>query len=145
MPDVAEELARVAQARGRIATRVTGMLSVEIDRLGQLRSRPAMANPVWIVDSRAEELGRYVSRSRELADRVVERAQQQLGEHLGHLRALSPQRTLDRGYAIAQLADGTALRDAKDAAPGTPLLLTLARGRIRSTVESADSTPIAER
>jgi len=135
VPDVAEELARVAQARARIGSRVTGMLSVEIDRLGQVRSRPVMANPTWIVDSRAEELGRYISRSRELAERSVERAQQQLGEHLGHLRALSPQRTLDRGYAIAQLPDGSALRDAKDAVPGTRLLLTLARGSIQSTVD----------
>ncbi|HEV7949605.1 MAG TPA: exodeoxyribonuclease VII large subunit, partial [Glaciihabitans sp.] len=46
------------------------------------------------------------------------------------LRALSPQRTLDRGYAIAQLPSGLALRDAADAAEGTPLLLTLAQGKV---------------
>ena len=145
VPDVAEELSRVQQARARIGSRVTGMLSVEIDRLGQLRSRPVLASADWIVDSRAEELGRYISRSRELVDRVVERAHQQLGEHLGHLRALSPQRTLDRGYAIAQLPDGAALRDAKDAAPGTRLLLTLASGSIHSTVDGPDVAPETER
>ena len=146
VPDVAEELARVQQARARIGSRVTGMLSVEIDRLGQLRSRPSLANPVSLIDAHAEELGRYISRSRELADRIVERAQQQLGEHLGHLRALSPQRTLDRGYAIAQLPDGAALRDAKDAPAGTRLLVTLASGSIRSTVDAAaDGAPATER
>lgn len=146
VPDVAEELSRVQQARARIGMRLTNRLSVEIDRLEQLRSRPALANSSWLVDTRAEELGRYISRSRELTDRVVERAHQQLAEHLGHLRALSPQRTLDRGYAIAQLPNGAALRDAKDAAPGTRLLLTLAKGSIHSTVDATPAEPaVSER
>jgi len=139
VPDVAEELARVQQARARIGVRLTSMLSVEIDRLGAVRSRPVMASSSWIVDSRAEELGRYVQRSRELADRVVDRAGQQLVEHLGHLRALSPQRTLDRGYAIAQLPSGAALRDAADAPPGTPLRITLAVGTVHADTRKVES------
>jgi exodeoxyribonuclease VII large subunit len=136
VPDVAEELSRVQQARARIGMRLTSMLTVEIDRLGQLRSRPALATSAWLVDSRAEELGRYISRSRELVDRVVERSLTQLGELAGHLRALSPQRTLDRGYAIAQLPTGAALRSAGEAPGGTRLLLTLASGTLHSVVET---------
>ena len=93
----------------------------------------------WIVDSRGEELGRYVSRGRELAERVIERAGTQLAEQLGHLRALSPQRTLDRGYAIAQLPSGAALRDAADAPAGTRLLLTLAKGSVYAATEPTES------
>ena len=139
VPDVAEELNSVRQARARIGQRVTSMLRVEVDRLEAVRSRPALASSDWIVDSRAEELGRYVQRSRELVDRVVDRAGQQLAEQLGHLRALSPQRTLDRGYAIAQLPDGSALRDAASAPPGTTLLLTLAKGSLRATTGKVES------
>jgi exodeoxyribonuclease VII large subunit len=137
VPDVAEELARVAQARGRIGTRLTGMLSHEIDRLQQLRSRPVLANPVSLIDSRAEELTRYVARSHELVDRVVERSLTRVGELSSQLRALSPQGTLERGYSIAQLPNGEALRDAADAPPGTRLLLTLSAGRVSSTVDAA--------
>ena len=139
VPDVAEELARVQQARARIGLRLTSMLRVEIDRLEAVRSRPALATSNWLVDSRAEELGRYVQRSRELVDRVVDRAGQQLAEQLGHLRALSPQRTLDRGYAIAQLPSGAALRDAADAPPGTLLLLTLAAGSVQAETRKVES------
>ena len=140
VPDVAEELARVQQARARIGMRLTGMLSVEIDRLGQLRSRPALASSSWLLDSRAEELGRYVGRSRELVDRAVEKSLAQVSELAGTLRALSPQRTLDRGYAIARLASGTALRDAADAPVGTRLLLTLASGSLDAEVTSPSET-----
>ena len=139
VPDVAEELAFVQQSRGRIVTRVTGMLRIEIDRLEQIRSRPALANPLSIVDARAEELGRYISRSTELVERVIEKSLAQIGELRGHLRALSPQRTLDRGYAIAQLPSGEALRSADDAPAGTRLLLTLAAGSLSSTVDSSRS------
>ncbi len=139
VPDVAEELARVQQARARIGLRLTSMLRVEADRLEAVRSRPALATSNWLVDSRAEELGRYVQRSRELVDRVVDRAGQQLAERLGHLRALSPQRTLDRGYAIAQLPSGAALRDAADAPPGTLLLLTLAAGSVQAETRKVES------
>jgi exodeoxyribonuclease VII large subunit len=141
VPDVAEELARVSQARARIGMRVTGMLTHEIDRLEQLRTRPVLANPISMIDSRAEELSRYVGRSFELMDRVVEKSQSRVTELVGHLRALSPQRTLDRGYSIAQLPDGSVLRASEQAPAGTQLLLTLADGSIHSTVDPSDPSP----
>jgi exodeoxyribonuclease VII large subunit len=135
VPDVAEELARVAQARSRIGSRVTSLIGHEIDRLEQLRTRPVLAGSDWIVDSRAEELSRYVGRSFELLDRIIEKSTSTVAELVGQVRSLSPQRTLDRGYAIAQLDDGSVLRAASAAAPGTRLLLTLADGSVRSTVD----------
>ena len=139
VPDVAEELARVQQARARIGMRLSSMLSTEINRLEQLRSRPVLANAAWLVDSRAEELSRYVSRSSELIARVLERSETRVSELIAGLRALSPQRTLERGYAIAQLASGAALRRAADAPPGTTLLLTVADGTLSTAVTAARS------
>ncbi|MCU1549559.1 MAG: exodeoxyribonuclease large subunit [Glaciihabitans sp.] len=133
VPDVAEEIARVRQARARIGSRVTSLINTEIDRLEQLRTRPVLANSTWLVDSRAEELSRYVSRGSELLDLMLDRARARVGELAGHLRALSPQRTLDRGYAIAQLPSGLALRAVRDAPSGTPLLLTVADGKLSAT------------
>lgn len=137
VPDVAEEIARVAQARSRIGSRVTHLITIEIDRLEQLRSRPVLANSHWIIDLRAEELSRYVARGSELTTLLLDRATARIGELSGHLRALSPQRTLDRGYAIAQLTNGLALRAAKDAPNGTPLLLTVADGRLTAVAGDA--------
>ena len=134
VPDVADELARVQQARARIGNRMTAQVRTEIDRLEQLRSRPVLTASAWIVDSRAEELGRYVGRSAELIERLIERSQTGVLDLRSQLRALSPQRTLDRGYAIAQLPGGAVLRSSADAVPGTPLLLTLADGTASATV-----------
>ncbi|MDP3208896.1 MAG: exodeoxyribonuclease VII large subunit [Rhodoglobus sp.] len=135
VPDVAEELARVQQARATLRLRVTQRLTTEMDRLEALRSRPVLASSTWIVDSRAEELGRYLSRSRDLVERVLERGHTQIGDLTAQLRALSPQRTLARGYSIAQLPDGRAIRLVADAPAGTPLTLTVSDGRISTTVD----------
>ncbi len=135
VPDVAEELARVQQARSGMRLRVTQRLGHEVDRLEALRSRPVLASPVSMIDARADDLGRSVSRSRELIELRIERSHRGVADLTGQLRALSPRRTLERGYAIAQLPDGTALRDASSAPAGTPLLLTVAVGTVSATVD----------
>lgn len=137
VPDVSDELARVQQARSGMRLRITQRISTEVDRLGALRSRPVLANPASMIDSRSEELTRYVARSHELIERQLERAHTGVAELTGQLRALSPQRTLERGYAIAQGQDGAAIRNAIDAPVGTQLVLTVAVGKLAATVVEA--------
>jgi exodeoxyribonuclease VII large subunit len=144
VPDVAEELARVQQARGRMAMRVTALVTAEIDRIGHIRSRPALADPSWLVGTRAEELTRWVARGSELIDHRMERAGLQIAELVGQLRALSPKRTLERGYAIAQRVDGAILR-AAEAVAGDALQLTLADGVVAAAVTGRDSTASPDR
>ncbi|WP_346769318.1 exodeoxyribonuclease VII large subunit [Planctomonas sp. JC2975] len=129
VPDVAEELLRVQQASMRMSTRVTALLGHEIDRIAQLRSRPVLASHTWIVDTRSEELTRYVARGEELVGRHLERAENGSRELAVRLRALSPQSTLDRGYAIVQSESGI-VRSASTAPNGTALTVTLADGAI---------------
>jgi exodeoxyribonuclease VII large subunit len=128
VPDVADELARVQQARAGIRSRITQRIAVEVDRIEALRTRPALANPDWLIDTRAEELARHVARSRELVDRTIERAHTTVAELTARL---------ERGYAIAQLPDGSALRAAADAPAGTALRLTVAVGTLAATVDEA--------
>jgi exodeoxyribonuclease VII large subunit len=145
VPDVAEELDRTQQAKAVMRRRITSLVSHEVDRLEQLRSRPVLASSAWLVDSRAEELSRYVGRGSELIELTLERSHRVIVDLRSQLRALSPQRTLDRGYSIAQLPNGSVLRSQRDAAPGTPLLLTLADGKVSTTVDPDQGDRIAAR
>lgn len=135
VPDIADELARVRQARSRMLARVTALVTGEIDRIGHIRSRPALAHPDRIVTDRAEELTRWVARGSELIDYTVERAGQRVIELRAHLRTLSPKATLERGYAIARLDSGEVLRRADEATAGDRVRLTLAEGELAATVE----------
>jgi exodeoxyribonuclease VII large subunit len=145
VPDVGEELATMQQVRSRMLTRVTGAIATEVDRIAAIRSRPSLASGAWIVDSRADELTRMVARGAELTARLVERAHLDLGERRRQLRALSPQHTLDRGYAIVQRADGAVLRGPAGVIADEPLRLTLAEGRLSARADApAPPTPDAE-
>jgi len=135
VPDVSDELARVQQVRSRMLSRITGAIATEVDRISAIRSRPALINAAWIIDTRADELTRAVARGVELTGRLLERAHLAIDERRAHLRALSPQRTLDRGYAIAQTTDGAVIRAASDVAAGELVSLTLADGKLTTRAE----------
>ena len=128
VPDVSDELNRVQQARARLSSRLTGILATEVDRLTQLRSRPVLSGSDWIIDNRSQELTRYVARGAELLHRTLERAGSSVAELRSQLRALSPQGTLDRGYAIVQLPTDEVLRSSDQAPSGTDLRITVAAG-----------------
>jgi exodeoxyribonuclease VII large subunit len=141
VPDVAEELLRVRQASTRMSARMTALLNHEVDRIAQLRSRPALATHDWIVETRAQELTRFVARGAELVERCVERAENATRELGVRLRALSPQSTLDRGYAIAHGPRGL-VRGPQDAPEGSALVLTLARGVLGARSTGEPSTEV---
>jgi exodeoxyribonuclease VII large subunit len=143
VPDVSDELSRVQQARSGMRLRITQRISMEVDRLESLRSRPVLAQPVSMIDSRSQELTHYVARSHDLIERRLERARTSVSELTGQLRALSPRRTLERGYAIAQLASGLAIRDAAEAPAGSELVLTVAVGKLAAVVVDAASPSAA--
>jgi len=128
VPDVTEELQRIEQARSRMTTRLTHLIGAEVDRIAQLRSRPALASSAWIVQTRSQELVQHVARGSELVGRLVERAESALQEQRGRLRGLSPLATLERGYAVVQGPDGHVVRAPEQAPAGTALRLILAEG-----------------
>ncbi len=128
VPDVGEELQRVDQARTQLDRRIDALLEREHYRLAQLRSRPALANPGTMLTARADDVAR-------LGGRALTAVRSQLGRHadqVKHLRAqvraLSPQKTLDRGYAVVQLGDRSIVRHPDQAPDGTPLTIRVAGG-----------------
>ncbi|XNQ53807.1 exodeoxyribonuclease VII large subunit [Agrococcus sp. 1P02AA] len=137
VPDVAEERNRIAQARAQLRARVTQHVQREAERLESFRSRPALARPGSILEPLGQDLARLTARSDELAARSVEQHGQRLDHLRQTLRALSPQATLDRGYAVVQTAAGSVARDAATIAAGDALLVTLASGTLDADVRAA--------
>lgn len=139
VPDVLEQLDIVRQARARIANRITGLVATELRHLEQIRSRPVLARPDVLIDREADELGRVAMRGEELARRVVERAEHDLHGLARQLRALSPQSTLDRGYAIVEREDADGhralVRAPADAPAGSRLRIRVAEGRLAARSE----------
>ena len=140
VPDVAEQLALVRDARARLAGRLSNRLAHDAAQLEQLRSRPVLRDPERMLRERDAELEYALSRGRARLAQLLSTAEIQADALRGSLRALSPRHTLERGYAIVHLAGdagGAIVRDASDAPGGTELVIALARGSIAARAEAA--------
>ncbi len=135
VPDLNEEFAGLDAARQRLQRSIDTMLQREKLLVSSLRARPVLANPQVMVDSRAEDLQRWVQRSTALMGHRVQRAQDEVTHLRAQVRALSPQQTLDRGYSVTQRADGSVLRDAATANPQDLLRIRVAAGQLTATVQ----------
>ncbi|WP_167051861.1 exodeoxyribonuclease VII large subunit [Salinibacterium sp. ZJ77] len=134
VPDVAEEMALMQQARARMSSRLTSLINGEIERLATLRSRPSLSDPSTLVQTRTEDLIRLVDRGTQLVQLRVEREETSIHRLAVELRALSPQRTLDRGYAVVSAADAI-VRDADEVASGDALRIRVASGELTATAD----------
>jgi exodeoxyribonuclease VII large subunit len=83
--------------------------------------------------------GRAAADLRRAADRAIERRRARLERAAGHIHALSPLRTLARGYAVARDDEGRTLADAADFVPGRDFTLTLRDGSVRATTRDVHS------
>ena len=142
VPDLNEEFAGLDAARQRLERSIDSMLQREAQLVSSLRARPVLASPQVMVESRAEDLHRWVQRSTALIGHRVQRAQDEVAHLRAQVRALSPQQTLDRGYSVTQTADGSVLRDASTANPQDLLRIRVAAGQLTATVQ--DIFPAAE-
>ncbi|UNX55636.1 exodeoxyribonuclease VII large subunit [Georgenia sp. TF02-10] len=137
VPDVAEERAALARARGRLRAALTGLTTAEQHRLDAVRSRPCLADPTTLVTRRAEDVARLRSAARQGFTWRTERAGAELTAVHGRLRALSPAATLARGYAVLRTRDQTVVRSSAEVVPGDRLEALLAAGRLGVEVRAA--------
>jgi exodeoxyribonuclease VII large subunit len=125
VPDVADERARVADLRERARQSVHQRVSGEAVLMAGLPSR--MRDAVRVRLSReAAEVDGLRERGRRRARAALEAAAADLAHVRARVQALSPQSTLDRGYAVVQRADGVVVRDPDEA--GGTLRIRVARG-----------------
>ncbi|HTJ68553.1 MAG TPA: exodeoxyribonuclease VII large subunit [Actinospica sp.] len=134
VPDVREELERVRMARERMRGAIERMLDREERALANYRSRPSLAAPYDMIDRREQELRDASDRMRRALEQRISRDTEVLGHTLARVRALSPLKTLERGYAIVQADDGAVVRDAADVTQGQQLGVRLAAGRLAVSV-----------
>ena len=128
VPDAAAEHALVDAAASRGRRAVIGRVQHERRRLVELRTRPVLADKgAYLRGQRA-----VVQAVRDRARRRVEGQLHRARDHTAHLQAqvrtLSPQSTLDRGYAIVQEPEGSVVRDPAALEVGQLLHVRVARG-----------------
>lgn len=134
VPDVAEERAGLqdAKRRGRIA--VDRLISREFDALANLRTRPVLARPEEMIETRADDVANLRNWSRTHIARVIDSETADLRGDLHRLRTLSPRSTLKRGYAVLRQDDGVPIKHISDVSSGDTLSALIFDGSLDLSV-----------
>jgi len=117
VPDVQEQTALIQGLQERALRKITSFIDHESTRLIALLSRPAIADPTTMISTRSDVITSLLARA----------------------RAMSPQATLDRGYAVVQSENGTVIRSAAAIKRGERLRLRLAEGIATAVAEGENS------
>lgn len=138
VPDFNEEMSRINHARERMEYAIARFVERERKTIESLRSRPVIAAPEGMVTVRRDDLQRLTDRTFSAIIHRIRRDVDAINHLKTQVRALSPQKTLDRGYSVVQrLEDQAIIRQPAEAPDGTTLLIRLAGGKITAVSEGA--------
>lgn len=130
VPDVAQETALVAETRERMRAAVTGFIQQEQRRLDEIRSRPVLHDPTSAFAAHYDRLALLRHQLGAAIDRELRDEQSQVAQLLAGVRAMSPKKTLERGYAVLVGDDGTSLDTVAGVRPGARVHAHLSDGEL---------------
>ena len=133
VPDIGEEIAMIDALRDRARRTLVNRINLETAQIANFRNRPVMKDPHVLISTRADIIAGLRDRSNRSFAHQLKLAKEELKQIKARVRALSPQATLDRGYSVVQLADGTIVTDPKKLKQGDVLRLRLAKGETQAT------------
>jgi exodeoxyribonuclease VII large subunit len=136
VPDINEEIDLIEKLRDRASRFMRNMIELENSKIANLAARPVLRDPTVMITSRLEIITSLRDRSIRSFQGRLAIAQEELQQVTARVRALSPQATLDRGYAVVQLADGSIARDSAALTDGEKLRIRLAQGETSAMVTS---------
>ena len=139
VPDLIEQSRQLSdlarRARISIHTRVERERELMADLPARLRGSVRRR-----LDGEGQDVAALTARAHRRAQGLVDAA----GADLAHVRAriltLSPQATLERGYAVVQRPDGSVVRSPGDLAAGDALSVRVADGRFAAVAGTAHGT-----
>jgi exodeoxyribonuclease VII large subunit len=138
VPDIQEEIIMISKLRDRMMKTLLANLELEMNQIAQLRSRPVMKDPSVIISVRSDEMKSLRDRALRGFAALLDIERKEIKGIRDQLRSLSPQSTLDRGYAVVRTETGEVLRDAKKVKLGTALHIRVAKGETTATVTRVD-------
>jgi exodeoxyribonuclease VII large subunit len=134
VPDIAEEVSNINKLRDRAFRALSARVEYESNFIAQLRSRPVMKDPGAFLTILSEELSDLRQRSLRSFAATIDAERKELKAITAHLRSLSPQSTLDRGYSVVRDSKGEVVRDPKQLKSGDILAIKVAKGETSATV-----------
>jgi exodeoxyribonuclease VII large subunit len=138
VPDIEQEISDINKIRDRMYRRLLSSVEYELNQIAQLRNRPVMKDPGVMIKVRKDELAALRDRSHRGFKALLDIEKKEIKGVIAHLRSLSPQSTMDRGYAVVQSDDGKIVRDATKLKAGSVLRIRAAKGEAKASVLASE-------
>ena len=133
VPDVVDERRKISDSLERMKSIIGSYLGHQVTLIQQIRQHPLLKDPHAYLIQRTDDLTRALGELRDDLDYKLDKQSTDLSNKKSLLRSLSPQSTLDRGYAVVRDVDGKVITDPKMAKSGTLLKLRVAKGDLDAT------------
>ena len=138
VPDIEEEISDINKIRDRMYRRLLSTVEFELNQIAQLRNRPVMKDPSVMIKVRKDDLTALRDRSHRGFKALLDIEKKEIKGVIAHLRSLSPQSTMDRGYSVVQSDDGKIVRDATKLKVGAVLRIRAAKGEAKASVLASE-------
>lgn len=139
VPDARAEGRTIDSLRARLRQTVDAVIDRQAEILLAFLTRPVLVHPERLIDPHEAE----ATRLRTASSRAVDALMGSWGAAATHLatalRALSPQATLERGYAVVRTPTGRVVRDAATIRVGEEVGIRVASGSITADVTGTQS------
>ena len=138
VPDIEQEISDINKIRDRMFRRLLSSVEFELNQIAQLRNRPVMKDPGVMLKVRKDDLSALRDRAHRGFKALLDIEKKEIKGVIAHLRSLSPQSTMDRGYAVVQSDDGKIVRDATKLKAGSVLRIRAAKGEAKASVLASE-------
>lgn len=134
VPDAADHVRQVQAARAALRAAMRQRVRWHQDGLDTLRARLDRVDPGRVLVEGSLQVAEHRGRMERAVRHRMERESVDTAHLIARLRAISPQATLNRGYAIVIGQDGAVVRDAQHTKVGQQLDVMLGQGRLTTEV-----------
>jgi exodeoxyribonuclease VII large subunit len=142
VPDAAEICREVEQLRQRMRWLLEQRLAIARAETQAVQERLMRRSPGQLIAERRREVDDLVARATRTVQAAVVNGRMRVDNRRAALAALSPEMTLQRGYAVCTREDdGRVVTDASQVAPGDQVGVQVAKGRLLGVVRETTTAP----
>jgi len=131
---------RLDELQLRLIRQMQHRVSRQREALKQRRTRLLAQHPMARLRNLEPRLQQVQGRLKQAIQRSIKEKRERLAARVRELNAISPLATLERGYSITSLADGSVITQAEQVCIDMELTIRLAKGRIQATVKGKQTS-----
>jgi exodeoxyribonuclease VII large subunit len=136
VPDVGEQTQIIQTASDQLNRMINDKLTHEEQLVRGYLLHPSLTHPESVLTRPDMEMHQLKNQLSVAMTRLVDSAESDIARSIAQLTALSPQKTLDRGYSVIRDPQGHVVTSADSLAVGTDLELLLKSGQAHAQVTS---------